>query len=69
MRSVKQLVVWSDCYQFLDIFSFFQNLTINLPETKNFNSGSSPCEDLEICYIEDDEDMKEREDGNQNLWI
>ncbi|VDN93928.1 unnamed protein product [Brugia pahangi] len=41
-----------------------KNLTINLPETKNFNSGSSPCEDLEICYIEDDEDMKEREDDS-----
>ncbi|EJW78265.1 hypothetical protein WUBG_10826 [Wuchereria bancrofti] len=37
------------------------NLTINLPETKNFNSGR---EDLEICYIEDDEDVKEREDDS-----
>ncbi|KAM3715693.1 KICSTOR complex protein, partial [Dirofilaria immitis] len=33
------------------------NLMINLPETKNFASDSSPCEDLEICYIEDEEDV------------
>uniref|UniRef100_A0A1I7VHB3 Non-specific serine/threonine protein kinase n=1 Tax=Loa loa TaxID=7209 RepID=A0A1I7VHB3_LOALO len=33
-----------------------------MPDTKNFTNGSSPCEDLEICYIED-EDVDEEDDS------
>ncbi|CAG9533303.1 unnamed protein product [Cercopithifilaria johnstoni] len=46
-----------------------KNLTINLPETKNLNSvSSSYLEDLEICYNEDEEDAKEKDDGSRSSW-
>uniref|UniRef100_A0A915Q6J3 Protein SZT2 n=1 Tax=Setaria digitata TaxID=48799 RepID=A0A915Q6J3_9BILA len=32
-----------------------KNLTINLPEAKSFTCGNSSCENLEICYVEDEE--------------
>uniref|UniRef100_A0A158Q8J8 Gamma-tubulin complex component n=1 Tax=Elaeophora elaphi TaxID=1147741 RepID=A0A158Q8J8_9BILA len=43
-----------------------KDLTINLPETRNFNKASSLCEDLEICYIGDEEDVKEEDDSARN---